>query len=222
MTPAAPTVFIVDDDESVRTSLRRLVRSLGYHASAFADAHSFLQSRRSEGPGCVILDVELPDLNGLEVQRELSALGSLMPIVFLTGRGDIPTSVRAMKAGAMEFLTKPFQPEQLAQAIRAALEADARLRRERDDLAELRLRYESLTAREREVMAGVVAGLLNKQIAAELGKTEATVKEQRAHVMSKMRASSLADLVRFATRLGIVMEAAPTLPKSGAPASAGG
>jgi FixJ family two-component response regulator len=213
MSAAAPTVFVVDDDESVRTSLHRLVRSLGYQANVFADARSFLQSRRGGGPGCAILDVELPDLNGLEVQRELSALGSLMPIVFLTGRGDIPMSVRAMKAGAVEFLTKPFQPEQLAQAIRAALEADARRRRERDDLDELRLRYESLTAREREVMAGVVAGLLNKQIAAELGKTEATVKEQRAHVMSKMRAASLADLVRFATRLGIVKEAAPTPPK---------
>jgi FixJ family two-component response regulator len=213
MIPAAPTVFVVDDDESVRTSLHRLLRSLGYQANVFADARSFLQSRRREGSGCVVLDVELPDLNGLEVQRELSALGSLMPIVFLTGRGDIPMSVRAMKAGAAEFLTKPFQPEQLAEAIRAALEADARRRRERDDLDELHLRYESLTAREREVMAGVVAGLLNKQIAAELGKTEATVKEQRAHVMSKMRAASLADLVRFATRLGIAKEAAPTLPK---------
>jgi len=213
MTAATPIVFVVDDDESVRTSLHRLVRSLGYQANVFADARSFLRSRRTEGPGCVVLDVELPDLNGLEVQHELSALGSLMPIVFLTGRGDIPMSVRAMKAGAVEFLTKPFQPDQLAQAIRAALEADARRRRERDDLDGLRLRYESLTAREREVMAGVVAGLLNKQIAAELGKTEATVKEQRAHVMSKMQAASLADLVRFATRLGIVKKAAPTPPK---------
>jgi FixJ family two-component response regulator len=206
VTEEDPTVFIVDDDASVRDALRRLFISLGYAARAFPNAREFLDSRWRDAPGCLVLDVELPDLSGLEVQKHLAEVGSQLPIVFLTGQGDIPMSVRAIKAGAVEFLTKPVKQEQLGSAIRTALDANRASRRERRELAELRGRYASLTAREREVMAGVIAGLLNKQIAGELGKTEATVKEQRAHVMSKMQAASLAELVLFATRLGIMNE----------------
>jgi FixJ family two-component response regulator len=203
MTDEAPTVFIVDDDSSVRESVQRLVSSLGYSASTYASAELFLESLRADALGCVILDVSLPDLNGLEVQARLVDLGLQLPIIFLTGRGDIPMSVRAMKAGATEFLTKPFRPEQLVAAIRAALDAERALRRDRLELAELRRRYASLSVRERQVLGKVVEGLLNKQIAAEFGTTEATVKQQRAQVMSKMRASSLAELLRFATQLRI-------------------
>jgi FixJ family two-component response regulator len=204
MTEEAPTIFIVDDDPSVRDSLRRMFFALGYSARVFSNGREFLDSQWRDAPGCLVLDVELPDLSGFEVQKHLSELGAQPPIVFLSGQGDIPMSVRAIKAGAVEFLTKPFKQEQLVSAIRTALDADRASRRERHELAELRGRYESLTMREQEVMAGVLAGLLNKQIAAELGKTEATVKEQRAHVMAKMQAASVAELVRFAIRLGIV------------------
>ncbi len=203
MTNQAPTVFIVDDDSSVRQSVGRLVSSLGYSARTYASAELFLANLRPDALGCVILDVSLPDLNGLEVQARLADLGLQLPIIFLTGRGDIPMSVKAMKAGAMEFLTKPFRHEQLTVAIRAALDADRALQRDRLELAELRQRYESLSTRERQVMAKVIEGLLNKQIAAEFGTTEATVKQQRAQVMSKMRAGSLAELVRFGARIGI-------------------
>jgi FixJ family two-component response regulator len=203
MTDQAPTVFIVDDDPSVRESIRRLVSSLGHSAHTCASADQFLGSLRPDVLGCVILDVLLPDLNGLEVQARLADLGLQLPIVFLTGRGDIPMSVRAMKAGAVEFLTKPFRNEQLVEAIRTALDVDRTMRRERIELAGLRGRYDSLSARERQVMAKVIEGLLNKQIAADFGTTEATVKQQRAQVMSKMSASSLAELVRFGARLGI-------------------
>ncbi|WP_146655417.1 response regulator [Labilithrix luteola] len=198
------TVIVVDDDASVRESLRALLTSLGHSVQIFADAQTFLESKYRDRPGCLILDVELPGVSGLDVQRRLAELGSVLPIIFLTGQGDIPMSVRAIKAGAMEFLTKPFKAEQLAVAIRAALTADHAARSERAELAELRRRYDSLTPREREVMDGVLAGMLNKQIAAELGKTEGTVKEQRAHVMSKMQAGSLPELVGFATRLGLM------------------
>jgi FixJ family two-component response regulator len=203
MTDLGPTVFIVDDDLSVRQSVERLVSSIGYSALTYASAELFLESLRPDAFGCIILDVLLPDLNGLEVQARLNELGLQLPIIFLTGRGDIPMSVKAIKAGATEFLTKPFRREQLVSAIGAAIEADRATRSDRLALTELRRRYESLSARERQVMAKVIEGLLNKQIAAEFGTTEATVKQQRAQVMSKMRASSLAELLRFATRLGI-------------------
>ncbi|MDB5875572.1 MAG: Nitrogen regulation protein [Ramlibacter sp.] len=209
MSRETPTVFIVDDDASVRESLQRLLMSLGFQVRTFADAHTFLNSERGEARGCLLLDVGLPDLNGLEVQKHLIAVGSQLPIIFLTGQGDIPTSVSAMKAGAVEFLTKPFRSEQLVAAVREALELERASSRERTQLAELRRRYETLTPREKEVMAGVVAGMLNKQIAAELGKAEATVKEQRAHVMTKMQAGSVAELVRFAERLGRPTDGTP-------------
>jgi FixJ family two-component response regulator len=201
MTDQTPTVFIVDDDPSIRESVGRLVSSLGYTARAYARAELFLESLRPDTLGCIILDVQLPDLNGLEVQARLGELGLRLPIIFLTGRGDIPMSVRAMKAGATEFLTKPFRPEQLIEAVRAALNVDRATQRDRIELADLRRRYELLSTRERQVMAKVIEGLLNKQIAADFGTTEATVKQQRAQVMSKMRAGSLAELVRFGARI---------------------
>jgi FixJ family two-component response regulator len=203
MTDPAPTVFIVDDDSSVRESVRRLVSSLGYSARTYASAELFLESLRPDAVGCVILDVLLPNLNGLEVQARLADLGLQLPIIFLTGRGDIPMAVQAMKAGATEFLTKPFRQEQLALAIRDALNVDRAMQKDRVEVAELRRRYGSLSARERQVMAKVIEGQLNKQIAADFGTTEATVKQQRAQVMSKMRAGSLAELVRFGARIGI-------------------
>jgi FixJ family two-component response regulator len=197
-----PVVCVVDDDESVRASLRRLLASVGFAVEVFPSARAFLDTHDSSTPGCLVLDVGLPDLSGLELQRELATRDEPLPIVFLTGQGDIPMSVRAMKAGAVEFLTKPFRENELLVAIREAIERDRIVRAERGEVAELRARYESLTARERDVMAGVVAGLLNKQIAAEFGTSETTVKEQRAQVMAKMRAGSVAELVRLVTRLG--------------------
>jgi FixJ family two-component response regulator len=209
-------VFVVDDDRSVRDALRRLIASVGLVVEVFPTAQAFLAAPRPEVPGCLILDVRLPGLGGLELQRELARSQAPLPIIFLTGHGDIPMSVRAMKAGAVEFLTKPFREQDLLDAIRGALERDRAARAERGELAELRRRYESLTPRERDVMAGIIAGLLNKQIAGRLGTSESTVKEQRAQVLLKMQAASVAELVRIAARLGITPSGSgPTPTKVG-------
>ena len=214
MSAEIPIVFVVDDDRSVRDALRRLITSVGMTVEVFPTAQAFLSAPRGDGPGCLILDVRLPGLSGLDLQRELANTHATLPIIFLTGHGDIPMSVQAMKAGAIEFLTKPFRGQDLLDAIRHAIDRDRAARTERHELAELRRRYDTLTPRERDVMAGVVAGLLNKQIAAEFRTTEATVKEQRGQVVLKMRAGSLADLVRSAGRLGIAPDASGgTRPK---------
>ena len=214
MSSEGPVVFVVDDDASLREALRRLITSVGLRVEVFPTAQAFLTARRPEAQGCLVLDVRLPGLSGLELQRELSDTGAPLPIIFLTGHGDIPMSVRAMKAGAIEFLTKPFREQDLLDAIRQAIDRDRSARAERRELAELRRRYDSLTPRERDVMSGTVAGLLNKQIAARLGTSEATVKEQRGQVMLKMEAGSLAELVRTAGRLGIPPPGSdPTLPR---------
>jgi len=199
---SAGIVFVVDDDAGIRNSLRRLITSVGSTVEVFPSARAFLEARRPDAPGCLVLDVRLPGLSGLDLQRELAATDAELPIVFLTGHGDIPMSVHAMKAGAVEFLTKPFRAQELLDAIRSAIERDRTMRAERQERTELRRRYASLTPRERDVLERIVAGLLNKQIAGELGTSEATVKEQRGHVMAKMQAGSVADLVRLASRLG--------------------
>lgn len=198
-----PVVFVVDDDGAVREATRSLVASAGLRVEAFPTAREFLCRSRPDAPACLVLDVRLPGLSGLDLQRELAEAGTPIPIVFITGHGDVPTSVQAMKAGAIEFLTKPFRDQQLLDAIRQAIDRDRVDRRQRMERAALRERYETLTSREREVMTLVAAGWLNKQAAAELGTSEITVKVHRAQVMRKMKAASLADLVRMALRLGV-------------------
>jgi FixJ family two-component response regulator len=206
ITETTPVVIIIDDDASFRRSTERLIESAGFKVQGFAAATGFLKNHRPDVPACLVLDVRMPELSGLDLQQELAQAGVRIPIIFLTGHGDIPMSVQAMKAGAVEFLTKPFSPEALLGAIGQAL------KRDRDSLAEesaldgLRRNYELLTPREREVMALVVSGLLNKQIGAALGTTEKTIKFHRAHIMQKMQALSLADLVRMAGKLGVPAE----------------
>jgi FixJ family two-component response regulator len=197
-----PVVFVVDDDEEIRAAMRSLLASVGLRVETFATAQDFLGSRRPDAPACLVLDVRLPGLSGLDLQHELIQAGIPIPIVFISGHGDIPTSVQAIKAGAVEFLTKPVRNHQLLDAIRRAIVADQLERPRRAELAELRRRYGSLTPREREVMTMVVAGLLNKQAAARIGTSEITVKIHRAHIMRKMCADSVADLVRMTERLG--------------------
>jgi FixJ family two-component response regulator len=194
-------VFVIDDESSVRDGLGNLLRSVGLHVQTFASAQEFLLSKVPDVPSCLVMDVRLPGLSGLELQRELARADIRLPIIFLTGYGDIRMSVRAMKAGAVDFLTKPFREQELLDAVQHAIESHRGSRAERAEIGELRRRFRSLTRREREVMKLVVAGLLNKQIAGKLGTSEATVKLQRAQVMQKMTAQSLPDLVRMAQRL---------------------
>jgi FixJ family two-component response regulator len=196
-------VRVVDDDESIRRSVSGLLRSVGLSVITYGSAQDFLASDRSDTPGCLVLDVHLPGLSGLDLQSELAGTDRALPVIFLTGLGDIPMTVRAMKGGAVEFLTKPLDAPALLKAIRHAIEKDLQARAERKSLDELRHRYDSLTPREREVMRRVVAGRLSKQIAAEFGTSEATVKEQRAQVMQKMRAETLIALALSAKRLGL-------------------
>jgi FixJ family two-component response regulator len=204
-----PIVFVVEDDSSMREALTDLITSVGLLVEPFKSAHEFLEHRRLDAPACLVLDVRLPGLSGLDLQRELIRTEAPIPIIFITGHGDIPMSVRAIKEGAVDFLAKPFRDQDLLDAIQHALEIDRAARQERSMVAEVRRRYESLTKRERDVMKLVVSGLLNKQIAGELGSSEVTVKMHRGQVMRKMKAQSLVQLLRMAEKIGITSEAAP-------------
>ena len=208
MKDSDPIVFVVDDDASIRDAVQRLIASVGLRVQTFGSTREFLTSRRPEAPACLVLDVRLPDASGLELQSDLAEANIHIPIIFITGHADVPMTVRAMKAGAVEFLTKPFRGQELLDAIQQAIAKDRVAWNERAQMAELRSRYESLTPREKEVLKLVASGLLNKQIGAELGTSELTVKTHRGRVMEKMAADSLADLVRMAERLN------PSGPKS--------
>ena len=198
---AVPTVFIIDDDRGMRQAIHDLVESVGLHAEAFATGQDFLKKQLTDDPSCLVLDVRLPQISGLDFQRQLADTGIQIPIIFITAHGDIPMSVRALKSGAVEFLTKPFRDQDLLDAIQHALQRDRAAREQQAEIHDLRGRYQELTVREREVMTLVVTGMLNKQIAFEIGASESTVKIHRGHIMAKMQAGSLVDLVRMADKL---------------------
>ena len=198
---ASPTVFIIDDDRGMRQAIQDLVESVGLRAEAFATGQDFLGKQLSGSPSCLVLDVRLPQLSGLDFQRQLAETGVQIPIIFITAHGDIPMSVRALKSGAVEFLTKPFRDQDLLDAIQQALQRDSAAREQRAEIHDLQGRYQSLSAREREVMTLVVSGMLNKQIASEIGASEATVKIHRGHVMQKMQAGSVVELLRMVDKL---------------------